>query len=200
MTSAPDPGGSIASAHTTQLLLRRIRDGDEAARELLLRRVVPLFERWARGRLPAVARGALATDDLVQVTLLRALRGLDRFESAHPGAFFAYLRRILLNAAKRSASDAAAAGPHLPIEDAGELPAEPGSALEALVGRDNLLAYEQALSRLSEAHQALVVMRFELGMSFPEIAEEVGESADGVRIKLGRALARMRTDLDDATG
>jgi DNA-directed RNA polymerase specialized sigma24 family protein len=34
-------------------------------------------------------------------------------------------------------------------------------------------------------------MRFEFGMSFVEIAEELGESSDGVRMKLNRALARM---------
>jgi DNA-directed RNA polymerase specialized sigma24 family protein len=36
-----------------------------------------------------------------------------------------------------------------------------------------------------------VLMRFEFGMSFVEIAEELGESSDGVRMKLNRAIARM---------
>lgn len=34
-------------------------------------------------------------------------------------------------------------------------------------------------------------MRFEFGMSFVEIADELGESHDGVRMKINRAIARM---------
>ena len=37
------------------------------------------------------------TDDLVQVTLVKALSRLDDFDSAGPGAFLAYLRMALLN-------------------------------------------------------------------------------------------------------
>ncbi|HVJ61106.1 MAG TPA: hypothetical protein VM555_00115, partial [Tahibacter sp.] len=73
MSSSPPVEGSSAPSHTTQLLLQRIRDGDDAAREDLLRRVMPLFERWAHGRLPASARGAIDTADLVQVSVMRAL-------------------------------------------------------------------------------------------------------------------------------
>ena len=40
-------------------------------------------------------------------------------------------------------------------------------------------------------------MRFEFGMSFPEIAAELGQSADGVRMKLNRALKQMALMLDD---
>lgn len=184
------------SPHTTQVLLARIRDGDDAAREELLRRVLPRFERWARGRLPQPARGAVETADLVQMTLVSALRGIERFESRHPGAFFAYLRQILLNAMRKTIGSEAPRAGACAVDDIADELAEPGSAVERAIGRDNLIAYEQALAALPPAHQSLVVMRFELGMSFVEIAAELGESADGVRIKLNRALARMVTLLE----
>ena len=41
-----------------------------------------------------------------------------------------------------------------------------------------------------------MLMRFEFGMSFPEIAAELGQSADGVRMKLNRALKQMALLLD----
>lgn len=179
------------ASHTTQVLLCRIRDGDDAARDELLRRVLPMFERWARGRLPSIARGAVETADLVQVTLIRALGRVDRFESAHPGAFFAYLRQILLNALRKTVGEAALMPRHIAIEEAHDLVADQGSALEQIVGRENLLAYEQALALLPTEHQALVIMRFEFGMSFVEIAGELGETPDGVRVKLNRALKKM---------
>ena len=42
---------------TTHQLVDRIREGDHAARERLIRRYLPLLTRWAHGRLPGSARG-----------------------------------------------------------------------------------------------------------------------------------------------
>ena len=91
------PSSDMASTAT---LLARYRDGDNTARDALLERYLPILRRWAHGRLPAYARSTAETDDLVQVTLQRALRRLDQFEVRHEGAFLAYLRRIFLNSVR----------------------------------------------------------------------------------------------------
>jgi len=198
MSEVVDAGRGVddPAPHTTQLLLQRIRSGDDAAREELLKRVLPLFERWARGRLPGSARGALETADLVQIAVIRALGRVDHFESAHPGAFFAYLRQILLNAVRKTIGEEAMPGRVVAVEDVEDELVDHGSALEQIVGRENLIAYEQALAGLAPEHQALIVMRFEFGMSFVEIAAELGETPDGVRVKLNRALKKMIVTLD----
>lgn len=133
----------------------------------------------------------------MQTALLRALGRLDSFESAHQGALYGYLRTTLLNA-MRDALRAQPANERIDADVLDTLPALPGSALEAALGRDGALAYEQTLQALEAAHREIVVMRFELGMSFPEIAAEIGESADGVRMKLNRAMRRMAVLLADA--
>lgn len=186
----------MSQDHTTAWLLLRVREGDEGARATLLQRVEPLLRRWAQGRLPPALRDAQDTGDLVQGTLLRALVRLDRFESAHPGALFGYLRTTLLNA-MRDALRALPRDERIDAEALEQLPALPGSAVEAALGRDGALAYEQVLQALEPAHRELVVMRFEFGLSFPEIASELGESPDGVRMKLNRALKRMAAMLQD---
>ena len=93
-------------------------------------------------------------------------------------------------------------------------PGEPGRGLVDLAGGDvaeiaaavlpaqhvdpaDWIAYEQSLAVLSPEHRSLVLMRFEFGMSFGEIAAELGETADGVRMKLNRAIARMAGAADD---
>ncbi|WP_166653849.1 sigma-70 family RNA polymerase sigma factor [Tahibacter aquaticus] len=86
------------------------------------------------------------------------------------------------------------------VEDAQNELVDQGSALERIVGRDNLFAYEQALAGLPPQHQALVVMRFEFGMSFVEIGAELGETPDGVRIKLSRVLNKMVTAIGGGDG
>src|SRR5690606_14000336 len=53
----------------TELLLRRIREGDDRARQALYDRSLPLLLRWAHGRLPHYARGTSDTEDLVQTAL-----------------------------------------------------------------------------------------------------------------------------------
>src|SRR5262245_31231306 len=82
--------------HTAELLAR-IRQGDLAARDILIARYLPSRGGWARGRLPAYARDLNQTDDLVQDTLIAAVKRLDDFEIRREGAFLAYLRRAILN-------------------------------------------------------------------------------------------------------
>src|SRR5262245_32845645 len=84
-------------AESSLNLVRRAHDGDEAARNELCARYLPRMRRWAHGRLPRSARGALDTVDVVQDTFMRALQRLDRFEPLHAGGFQGYLRRTLMN-------------------------------------------------------------------------------------------------------
>ena len=81
---APPAGPSAPpgppSPETTQALLTLARAGDDAARERLFARFLPRLELWAHRRLPTSARGLADTDDLVQVTLVRALNRIDAFE------------------------------------------------------------------------------------------------------------------------
>ncbi len=61
---------------SSMVLLERMRGGEHAARDELIRRYWPRLERWARGRLPASARDLYETVDVVQETLIAALRRL----------------------------------------------------------------------------------------------------------------------------
>lgn len=168
--------------HTTAWLLERIRVGDMQARSDLVERVEPLLRRFARGRLPGRLRSQEDTADLVQLTWLKVLDKLDTIEAREPGAFFAYLRAMLINAMRESLRRDARS----PIQQGHEY----DFAAEG-VDMDDWLAWEQSLALLSPEHRGLVLMRFEFGMSFVEIGEEMGETSDGVRMKLNRALARM---------
>src|SRR5439155_9147952 len=78
-------------------LLDRFKGGDDAALEQLLERCMPPLRRWAHGRLPSAARGMLESADLVQDTVLAAMRRLDAFEWRHQGSLQAYLRNALMN-------------------------------------------------------------------------------------------------------
>ena len=64
------------------------------------------------------------------------------------------------------------------------------------VDLDDWLAWEQSLAALSPEQRSLVLMRFEFGMSFLEMARELGQSPDGVRMKVNRVIARMAGQSD----
>lgn len=175
---------------TTQELLHRIRAGDAHARERLLARYLPVLRRWAHGRLPRHARDLVDTDDLVQVTLLRAANRLENFEYGGAGSFLGYLRHVLLNALRneirRSAVHAGvAAEPDSFVDEDGLTP------LEAAVGRERVQRYEAALATLPQRAQELLVMRLEFGFDYDDIADETGMGRDAVRMAIKRAAASL---------
>ncbi len=175
---------------TTTELLGRLQRGDAAARECLIARYLPVLRRWAHGRLPPYARGLSDTDDLVQVTFLRAIDHLQGFEARHEGAFLAYLRRILLN----SIRDEIRSAMRHPGQEAlsEDLPAGLPSPVEQAIGREAMEAYEAALVRLPEAQQEAVILKVEFGFSYPEIAAALDRpSANSVRMMVSRALVQL---------
>jgi RNA polymerase sigma factor (sigma-70 family) len=178
--------GAVTGEPTEQLL-RRIRAGEDAAKQALYERCLPLLRRWAHGRLPSYARDIADTDDLVQVTLLRALNRVDEFDSQGSGCFLAYLRHILLNEVRGEMRKRQRRGSMLDVDDHA-VADETASVVEQLVGQERMRSYENALATLDRQLQSLVVMRIEFGMSFQEIAVETGASPDAVRMRLARAL------------
>src|SRR5678809_280868 len=93
----PKAAATLMSDEPTIELVISARAGDRMALEALLERCLPPVKRWAHGRLPAHARGALDTGDLVQEAAIHVLRRLDKFEPRHVGAMQAYLRTSVVN-------------------------------------------------------------------------------------------------------
>jgi DNA-directed RNA polymerase specialized sigma24 family protein len=54
-----------------------------------------------------------------------------------------------------------------------------------------------ALARLEPDDRALLALRYVAGFDSSELARATGRSASGTRARLGRLLARLRTELDD---
>jgi RNA polymerase sigma-70 factor (ECF subfamily) len=185
--ASPAPGG----LETTQALLLRVAERSPGAADELVRRFLPPLRRFAHRRLPAHLRGLAETDDLVQVSLLRALERVTDFESRHPGAFLAYLRRILDNHL-RDLRRRAARRPEeaLDPEDLDREPARDG-------GEEAAVLYREALSRLSEEDRMAVVLRLEMGFTHEEVAEALAlPSAAAARMRVVRALVRMAEKRD----
>lgn len=180
--------------HSTTQLVHSVQAGDTDAREALFARCLPPLRRWAHGRLPGYARDLNDTNDLVQVTLMRALNRLDAFDTEGDGSFLAYLRRILLNTVKDEIRRTGRRGPSTTLDEADVLESSP-SPVERAVGREELARYESALARLSRRQQDALILRIELGLSFPEIAAETESTPDAARMLFKRARARLAAEM-----
>jgi RNA polymerase sigma-70 factor (ECF subfamily) len=186
-TPGPKPGKQLDS---TTVLLAGARAGDAAAREALVARFLAPLRRFAHGRLPARARGMLDTDDLVQVTLEKALKRVDSFEPRAEGSFLAYLRQILVNQIRDEIRRADARPPQVALDD--DLPARDRSPVEQAIGAETVEAYERALAALPDEQQAAIMLRIELGFTYQEVAEAIGKpTANAARMMITRALVQL---------
>jgi RNA polymerase sigma-70 factor (ECF subfamily) len=186
----PDAGVSLMTDSDTLSLLMRARAGDTSALDQVVAHYRPLLSRWARGRLPLWARNLADTDDLVQNTLIKALRNLGRFEPTSAVAFQQYLREAVKNAIR----DQIRGAKRRPgIEELGSdcVSNEP-TPLERLLGADRLARYEDALGRLSEEERSAVVARFEFGFTHCELAAALGKGTpDAARKLVKKAMGRL---------
>jgi RNA polymerase sigma factor (sigma-70 family) len=183
-------------SESTAVLLGRTQQGDLAARERLFVRFLPVLERWARGRLPGYARSSMETDDLVQVTLLRALQRIDEFDARREGAFLAYLRRILLNRVRDEIRLARRQPGHEPMDE--RTACQAPSVVAQVIGDEFLERYEAALSHLEERQAEAVILRIEFGYSLEQVAEAIdAPSANAARMVVARALLRLAEILDE---
>jgi RNA polymerase sigma-70 factor, ECF subfamily len=178
----------------TTVLLRRLRAGDIGARDMLFERCLPALRRWARGRLPDYARNLVDTNDLVQDTLIAALKHVDHFDPRHDGALMAYLRQTLSNRI-RDEIRRVKRRPTAPLDDA--QPDCNASPLDRAIGRQGIERYERALRSLNELDREAIVLRIELQHTYEEIAALLAKpSSEAARAAVVRALAKLVREMD----
>jgi RNA polymerase sigma-70 factor (ECF subfamily) len=182
------------SLDTTFDLVERAKSGDADALNRLFARYLPSLRRWASGRLPRWSRDLMDTDDLVQETVVRAVKRIDRFESRHEGALQAYLRQAIVNRIRDEMRRAKRSPAPIVLDD--NAPDKGASPLEAAIGEEALERYEAALARLRPEEREAIVARLEMDGSYQDVAQALGKpSADAARMAVSRALVRLAQEM-----
>jgi RNA polymerase sigma-70 factor (ECF subfamily) len=185
--------------HTTGILLRRLRDGDDAALDQLGERYLGPLRVWAAGRLPRGARDIMDTEDIVQETFYRAIPHLQKLEEEGEGAVLAYMRQAVLNQVRNEIKKAGRRPTKVEPDDT--LRHAGRSPLDDLLGRESAERYERALSHLSPMEREAVTMRLEFGYRYQEIAVALGKpSANAARMAVSRALLRLAQHMAEEDG
>lgn len=176
------------AAATHADLARLIARGDrQRAAALLVRDHAPAVFALCR----AMVRDDRLAEDLSQDAFARAFGALDGFRGeASP-------RTWLLKIARNHCLDHLARARRAPWAGADEPDPDDHAAEEPppydlLSRREDA---ERAMAVLGESERALVVLHFGHGVGYPELADSFGLRAGTVRMRISRALARMRAAL-----
>ncbi|MEW6451968.1 MAG: sigma-70 family RNA polymerase sigma factor [Pseudomonadota bacterium] len=141
---------------------------------------IPALRRYAR----ALTRDAETADDLVQDTLVRALRSEHLF---HGGEIRSWLYTILTNLNRNRLRSLARRPTLTPIEDGDAAAAGPEAG-----GRD----IERALALLVEEQRTALLLVVLEGLTYREVAEIQGVPIGTVMSRLARARVQIKTYLD----
>lgn len=144
---------------------------------------IPALRRYAR----ALTRDAEAADDLVQDTLVRALRSERLF---HGGDVRSWLYTIITNLNRNRLRSLARRPALMPIEDA--------DAPEAAGPEAGARDIERALATLAEEQRTALLLVVLEGLSYREVAAVQGVPIGTVMSRLARARAHIRAYLDGA--
>lgn len=202
----PEPGAVTAGeCHDTSAvedhaalaaLIRRIVQQDEAALAELYRRLAARVFRQAS----RIVRDVGTAEEVVEDVFWQVWRQAPRFDSAR-GVVLAWIMQITRSRALDALRAAGRNPLHtaLYIDDEAQMPAavevsDPQSLLDrAKVGE----RVQRALALLDPLRRQLVSLAFERGYSQSEIAEHMSLPLGTVKSHIRRALATMKSSLDD---
>lgn len=146
----------------------------------------------------AVVRDDREAEDVVQDAYVRAFTHLGQFEGR--ARFATWLSRIALHEALarvRRRRRFAALPEEVTLSD---LPNPRPGPEDRAANRELAAALAAAVDALPESHRAVFVLRDVEGLSTAETAEVLGLSQPNVKVRLHRARAALRADLERRLG
>lgn len=186
--------------------LDQARCGDAPAQGDLLRRFEPWLRLLARVQLESRFTAKFDASDVVQQTLLEAVRAFPNFRGSTEAELTAWLRQILAHAlahevrryhgtAKRDITQEVSLEAELAqsSQRLGFLMAESGPSPSQQAARrelDVLLA--DVLARLPDDYRDVLIFRHLENLSHEEIAARMNRSSGAIRMLWVRALAALR--------
>ena len=194
----------------TVTLIRRGKQGDKHALNILFARYQGRVLRIVRLRLSAERREKVKVQsmDILQEVFLHAFRKLQDFEPTGEGALLHWLSRIVENvirdeldyvAAQKRASvvecsldqTIGAAEDHLHLRDV--IPYEGTSPTQHVMKRDIESVVDNLLLELDEPEREVIIQRKMEGLTFSEMASDLGKTEDAVRKQFNRSFQKLIT-------
>ena len=198
------------SLETTRGLVEAAQVGDDDALRELFVRYYPIVVRIAELRLGRRIRGRIDAEDVAQETLLEAFRSLSRFRHRSEGGFRNWLSTILehnvRDLGRRQDAGKRGGGREKLHAELGETSlsssifgAAGATPSQVLMGEELEARLEKAiLEHLVGPYREVVILRNLCGMTYPEVAAEMGYDREStVRSLHARAMGKLSSLLSD---
>jgi len=180
---------AAASEPSDEMLIARVRKGESAAGEVLVRRYYTPLMRY----LQRLAGNDHVAEELHQQTWLSVLDHVDKFDasSSGSGGFKAWLFRIATNKANdlwrsRGREKAATEGLRLVTET------EAPSAEVRMEGSEQEMKLRAAIEKLPEAQKQVLLLRYYSDLKFVEIAEMLGCPLNTALGRMHKAMLKLK--------
>ncbi|ACV77617.1 RNA polymerase sigma factor ShbA [Nakamurella multipartita] len=175
-------------------LVDRAVQGEPAAIEQLIGRILPAVVRYCRTRIPSGATSSLATaDDIAQEACLAVLTALPTFRREGK-PFLAFVYGI----AAHKVADAHRAASRIrstPMAEVPDAASTEGGPDHYVAASSTAAIVEELLEHLPETQREILRLRVVAGLSAEETADALGMTAGAVRVAQHRALAKLRQRL-----
>jgi len=189
---------ACGEAWSDERVIERVRAGDTALYEIIMRRYNQRLYRIAR----AIVRDDAEAEDVLQDVYVRAYQNLGQFENRAP--FAAWLTRIAVHEALHRAKKRA----RLDQFDDSEFEKGFGPSMavaspnpEQLTTRAELRQFlEEAILQLPDQYRVVLMMRDIEELSTAETADALSLSQENVKVRLHRGHALLRSFLLDRVG
>ncbi len=167
---------------TDEQLVKSAQNGDREAFITLYNRYLRRVYNRVKSRVPS-ERDA---EDVTQEVFIAVVRSLDRFEQRSRFSTWLYtiVNRQIADFYRRMYRGDDQHALSLDMNEQYDLAAEDDDL-------EDMLVVQQALNQLPENYQEVVLMRFADGLSFAEIADELGKSVEAVKSLYRRAIQAM---------
>ena len=172
----------------------------------MYRHYLTLLARLQIGRR---LQGKVDAADLVQETFLKAHRDLGRFRGRTEAELVQWLRQLLVTSLAmlvrrycgtqrrdvRLECELAVSVDHSSrVLDRGLVAAD-SSPSQRAARREQAVLLANALHQLPEDYREVIILRHMEGLAFPEVARQMGRTADSVKKLWARALVQLRRSL-----
>jgi len=163
-------------------IVKQYLAGDEAALEVLIRRYLKQIYSFVYKNVGDID----AAEDIAQETFVKMWKNLKKFDKQK------IFKSWIFTIAKNASIDFLRKKKTIPFSFVEEFLFEKSDFIKEIEQKNILANFKVAIKNLSFSYQAVILLKQESGLTFREIASQLGEPLNTIKSRYRRALIALR--------